>query len=138
MLIHYLYNTYALTGGRIFLVSSIGTKKSTVLPDYLLSVSSRGAIEQVCRALAKDLAVRGITVNTISPGCIDSAGYRAGKSEHKLQFIRNLHLQKRIGIPEEIAETVGFLASPEGRWINGQNIQINGVNSYLVRILHAR
>jgi len=113
-------------GGRIFFFSSVATKKSTVLPNYLLLVSSGGAIEQICRALASDLGERGITVNTISPGPIDSEGYRAGKSEHMLQFIRNLHMQKRIGMPSEIAEVIGFLATKDGRWINGQNIPING------------
>lgn len=113
----------------------MATKKSTVLPNYLLLVSSRGAIEQICRALASDLGERGITVNTISPGPVDSEGYRAGKSEHMLQFIRNLHMQKRIGMLSEIAEVIGFLATKDGRWINGQNIPINGVKSYYVYIL---
>ena len=120
-------STYALAGGCIFFFSSVATKKSTLLPNYLLLVSSRGAIEQICWALASDLGERGITVNTISPGPIDSEGYRAGKSEHMLQFIWNLHMQKRIGMPSEIAEAIGFLATKDGRWINGQNIPINGV-----------
>lgn len=122
--------THTLIGGRIFFVSNIATKKSTLLPDYLLMASSGGAIEQVSRTLAKDLGTRGITVNTISPGIIDTDGYRERTSEHKRQFIANLHMQKRVGVPEEVAEVVGFLASQDGRWINGQNIQINGVSSF--------
>jgi len=113
-------------GGRIIFVSSYITKKSTVMPFGLIQASSKGAIDQVARVLAKDLGPRQITVNTVSPGPIDTALLREGVSEHKLQFIAKIHPQKRLGMPADVAPLVAFLAGPDGAWINGQNIHVNG------------
>jgi len=114
------------TGGRIIFLSSIVTKKSTVLPDAIIQAASKAAIEQCTRVLAKDLGARGVTVNTVSPGPIDTDLFREGQTDHKIHFIANLHPQKRLGLPKDIASLVTFLASPEAAWINGQNIHVNG------------
>jgi len=113
-------------GGRIIFISSYITKKSTVMPYGLLQAPSKGAIDQIARVLAKDLGTRHITVNTVSPGPIDTDILRQEYSEHKLQFIANIHMQKRLGTPADIAPLVAFLAGPEAAWINGQNIHANG------------
>jgi len=113
-------------GGRIIFISSYITRKSTVMPYGLIQASSKGAIDQVARVLAKDLGSRQITVNTVSPGPIDTALLREGSSEHKIRFIANIHPQKRLGTPGDVAPLVAFLASPDGAWINGQNIHVNG------------
>ncbi|KIM73697.1 hypothetical protein PILCRDRAFT_828923 [Piloderma croceum F 1598] len=113
-------------GGRIIFVSSSLTKASTVLPNALVYVASKGAIEQISRVLAKDLGSRGITVNTVSPGPVDTPLFREGKTEQQIQFIMGLNPSKRLAVPEEIAPTVSFLASPAATWINGQNILVNG------------
>jgi len=113
-------------GGRIIFFSSSLTKASSVLPNALTYVASKGAIEQISRVLAKDLGARGITVNTVSPGPIDTPLFRSGKPEQVIQFIANLHPEKRLGQAEEIAPIVAFLASPGAAWVNGQNILVNG------------
>jgi len=113
-------------GGRIIFVSSSLTKASSVLPNALVYVASKGAVEQISRVLAKDLGSRGITVNTVSPGPVDTPLFREGKTEQQIQFIAGLNPSKRLGAPEEIAPTVAFLASPAATWINGQNILVNG------------
>jgi 3-oxoacyl-[acyl-carrier protein] reductase len=113
-------------GGRIIFFSSSLTKASSVLPNALVYVASKGAIEQIARVLAKDLGSRQITVNTISPGPVDTALFREGKTEQQIQSIVGLNPQKRLGLPEEIAPAVAFLASPAATWINGQNILVNG------------
>lgn len=113
-------------GGRIIFFSSSLTKASTVLPNALVYVASKGAIEQISRVLAKDLGSRGITVNTISPGPVDTPLFREGKTQQQIQFIAGLNPQNRLGLPEEIAPAVAFLASPAAGWINGQNILVNG------------
>jgi len=113
-------------GGRIIFISSFATKKSTIMPYGLIQASSKGAIDQVARVIAKDLGSRHITVNTVSPGPIDTDSFSQGMSQHKLQFIANIHPQKRLGLPSDIAPLVAFLASPEAAWISGQNIHING------------
>ncbi|KZP21490.1 NAD(P)-binding protein [Athelia psychrophila] len=114
------------SGGRIIFFSSSLTKASSVLPNALVYVASKGAIEQISRVLAKDLGARGITVNTVSPGPVDTALFREGKTEQQIQFIAGLHPAKRLGTPDEIAPAVAFLASPDATWVNGQNLLVNG------------
>jgi len=113
-------------GGRIIFLSTSITRVSTVLPNALVYAASKGAVEQFTRILAKDLGARGITVNCVSPGPVDTDLFRTGKTEQQIQFIASLNPQKRIPQPEEIAPAVAFLASPSASWINGQNIPVNG------------
>jgi len=112
--------------GRIIFFSSSLTKATSLLPNALVYVVSKAAIEQISRVLAKDLGSRGITVNTVSPGPVDTPLFREGKTEQQIHFIASFTPSKRIGLPEEIAPIVAFLASPAAAWINGQNILVNG------------
>jgi len=106
----------------------------SVLPNAVVYVATKGAIEQAARSLSKDLGARGITVNCVSPGPTDTPLFRAGKPEGVINFIAGLHPAKRLGNPAEIAPTVTFLASPGAAWVNGQNIRVNGVRTqfYLI------
>jgi len=113
-------------GGRIIFFSTSIAKNSAVLPSYLVYSATKGAIEQFSRILAKELGARGITVNTVSPGPVDTSLFRDGKPEQLITAIANTHPLKRIGTVDEIAPVVTFLASPEAAWVNGQNILING------------
>ena len=74
-----------------------------VPPNYLLYVATKGAVEQMSRVLAKDLGAKGITVNTVAPGPIDTDMFRQGKTEQLLNVFAGMHPQKRIGTPEEVA-----------------------------------
>ncbi|KAK7035443.1 hypothetical protein VNI00_011736 [Paramarasmius palmivorus] len=114
------------SGGRIIFFSTSLTKASGVLPNALVYVASKAAVEQLARVLAKDLGGRGITVNTVSPGPVDTPLFRAGKPEQVIQFIAGLNPSKRLGQPDEIAPIVAFLSGPEAGWVNGQNIMVNG------------
>ena len=102
-----------------------------VPPNYLLYVATKGAVEQMSRVLAKDLGAKGITVNTVAPGPIDTDMFRQGKTEQLLNVFAGMHPQKRIGKPEEVANVVAFLVSEEARWVNGQTLRINGVSNPL-------
>ncbi|KAG7098799.1 putative secondary metabolism biosynthetic enzyme [Marasmius oreades] len=113
-------------GGRIILFSSSLTKASGVLPNALVYLASKGAVEQMSRVLAKDLGGKGITVNTVSPGPTDTTLFRNGKPESVIQFIAAQNPHKRLGHPDEIAPIIAFLCNPEAGWINGQNILVNG------------
>lgn len=126
-LISPLFLAYIISGGRIIFFSSSLTKASNVLPNALVYVATKGAIEQMCRVLAKDLGARNITVNTVSPGPVDTPLFREGKTEQQIQFITGLSPSKRLGLPEDIAPVVSFLASPAATWVNGQTIMVNGV-----------
>lgn len=115
------------SGGRIIFLSTSLTVATNVLPNAVVYVASKGAIEQAARSLAKDLGARGITVNVVSPGPIDTPLFRADKPEPVINFIAGLHPLNRVGKPEEVAPIVTFLAGPGAAWVNGQNIRVNGV-----------
>jgi 3-oxoacyl-[acyl-carrier protein] reductase len=117
-------------------MSSSLTRASTVFPNAVTYVASKGAIEQVSRVLAKDLGSHSdVTVNTVSSGPVDTDLFRDGKSEQVLNFIANLHPQKRVARPDEIAPIISFLASPAANRVNGQNILVNGVRSSLLILM---
>ena len=123
--------TYTL-GGRIFFFSSSTTHFSGVPPTYALYTATKGAVEQLTRVLSKDLGARGITVNTVAPGPVDTDLFRNGKSEQVISFFAGLHPQKRIPQAEEIAPIVAFLSRDEAGWVNGQTILVNGVSNWIV------
>lgn len=95
----------------------------------LLYATSKGAVEQLVRVLAKDLGAHGITVNAIAPGAVDTPLFRAGKPPHMIKWIASLNPQNRIPPPDEISPIVAFLAYEEAGWVNGQIIGVNGVRA---------
>lgn len=113
-------------GSRILLFSTTLCASSTVTPNYLAYVSSKGAIEQMVRLLSKDLARKGIMVNAIAPGPTATDLFMKGKSEQVLKMIAGFNPQGRIGTPEEIAGVAAFLAGAESSWVTGQVLRVNG------------
>lgn len=80
------------------------------------------------RVLAKDFGARGITVNAVAPGPVDTEFFRNdGKTEQYIEAVKNWHPQKRIPLAHEIAPLVAFIAREEAGWVNGQSIMVNGV-----------
>ncbi|TBU23695.1 NAD(P)-binding protein [Dichomitus squalens] len=113
-------------GSKVVLFSTSLTHASTIPPNYLLYAATKGAVEQINRVLAKDLGARGINVNTVAPGPIDTDLFRHGKTEQQIAFFESIHPQKRLGQAEEVSNVVQFLVSDEASWINGQTIRVNG------------
>ena len=114
---------------------------SFVPPTALLYSASKGAIEQMTRIMARDLGSRGVTVNSVAPGPIDTDMFRQGKSEELVAFYVNMHPQKRLGQPPEVANVVAFLSSADSSWVNGQTLMINGVstvNTYILDCILSR
>jgi 3-oxoacyl-[acyl-carrier protein] reductase len=103
-----------------------------VLPNALCYVASKGAIEQISRVLAKDLGRKGLTVNTFSPGPVDTTLFRAGKPQQVIDAIAAQNPNNRLGLPEDIAPLVAFIASPAAQWVNGQNLRANGVSAVII------
>ncbi|PMD16411.1 NAD(P)-binding protein [Hyaloscypha hepaticicola] len=113
-------------GSRIILFSTTLCAASTVTPNYLAYVSSKGAVEQMTRVLSKDLARKGIMVNCVAPGPTGTELFMKGKSEQLLKMIAGFNPQGRIGQPEEIAGVVVFLAGESASWVTGQTMRVNG------------
>lgn len=111
-------------GGRIINLSSSTTAR--FMPTYGAYVATKGAVEQLTRAMAKELGPRGITINAISPGPTETELFVGGKTPEQIQQFAQLSAFGRLGRPEEIGEVVAFLASDAASWISGQNIRVNG------------
>ncbi|GLI72828.1 hypothetical protein PoHVEF18_001012 [Penicillium ochrochloron] len=114
------------SGGRIIFVSTSTARFSSVAPAYLLYTSSKGAIEQMTRIMAKDLARKGILVNAVAPGPTSTELFLEGKPEQMLKAIAGFSPFNRIGEPEEIAAVMAFLSGKDSSWISGQVVAVNG------------
>ncbi|KAK7186623.1 hypothetical protein DPSP01_000978 [Paraphaeosphaeria sporulosa] len=114
------------SGAHILLVSTSLTGLSQIMPNYLLYVTTKGAIEQMTRVLAKDLGRKGIVVNAIAPGPTATALFLDGKSEELIKTMAAWNPFNRLGTPEDIARTVGWLVGPDNTWVQGQVIKANG------------
>ncbi|KAI9727168.1 MAG: hypothetical protein M1828_007369 [Chrysothrix sp. TS-e1954] len=114
------------SGGRIVLISTTQCHASTVTPPYLLYNSTKGAIEQMTRVMAKELAAKGITVNAIAPGPTATELFLRGKPQQVLDMIAGLNPFKKIGEPDDVAEAIVFAAGDQAKWVNGQIIMANG------------
>lgn len=97
-----------------------------MLPTYGVYVATKAAVEQLTRVFSKEMGSRGINVNSVSPGPTNTALFTKGKSEETINRLASLSSFNRIGEPEDIAGLVLFLASDEAKWINAQNIGVNG------------
>jgi 3-oxoacyl-[acyl-carrier protein] reductase len=111
-------------GGAIINFSTSVTRTS--FPNYSAYVASKSAVEGITLILARELRGRDITVNSVGPGPTNTDLFVNGKTPEQIEGSRKAVPLERLGEPEDIAETVAFLASPAGHWINGQNIKANG------------
>jgi len=112
-------------GGKIVAISSIGS--ITCLPGYSAVGASKAAIETLVRYFAKELAPKGINVNAVSGGPVETSAldYFPNK-EQLLEEWTEKSPHGRIARPEEIASVVAFLLSEDASWIQGQTIVVDG------------
>lgn len=109
--------------GRIINISSVvGITGNVGQVNY---ASSKAGVIGLTKAAAKELAIRGITVNAVAPGFIETDMTQQLSDKIKEASIQGIPL-KRFGKPEEVAEAVSFLASEAAGYITGQVIQVNG------------
>jgi 3-oxoacyl-[acyl-carrier protein] reductase len=113
-------------GSHIITISSSLCHNSGIAPGYLLYNSTKGAIEQFTRVLAKDLGRNGIFVNAIAPGPTATDLFLRGKSEQVIKAIGSASPWQRLGKPEDIANMMAFLSSEENGWTSGQVVMVNG------------
>jgi 3-oxoacyl-[acyl-carrier protein] reductase len=112
------------SGGRIIAFSS--SVIAVAFPTYGPYIASKAGVEGLVRVLANELRGRNITVNAVAPGPTATELFLTGKSEEQIESLRKLAPLERLGQPEDIANVVSFLAGPDGGWINGQVLRVNG------------
>jgi 3-oxoacyl-[acyl-carrier protein] reductase len=111
-------------GGRIINLSS--SVVGLYLPTYGVYAATKAGIEAATHILSKELRGRGITVNAVAPGPTATDLFLNGKPPALLEQLAELAPLERLGSPEDIANSVAFLAGPDGAWINGQVLRANG------------
>ncbi|WP_316528426.1 SDR family oxidoreductase [Kitasatospora brasiliensis] len=112
-------------GGRIVNMASTATRIGA--PVQLGYIVSKTALAALAAPLANELGRRGITVNTVNPGVIltdMTSPWVTG--EETSAWVESITALGRIGLPEDVADVVGFLAGPQGRWVTGQSVDASG------------
>ncbi|AKG36698.1 SDR family oxidoreductase [Paenibacillus durus] len=97
-----------------------------MLPTYSTYAGTKGAVEQFTRQLAKELGPKGITINAVSPGPVNTELFTVGKTEEQIKAVGSANSLGRLAEPEDISKVVLFLASPESQWVTGQTVRVNG------------
>ena len=118
-------------GSNIIVISSIGAhavvgKPGLDNPSLLAYASTKGALETLVKNWAAILGPRGIRVNAVAPGVIDTDMSNFAKTEAGRETTLGMQALKRIGKPEDVADVVTFLASDKARWITGASIPVDG------------
>jgi len=111
-------------GGRIINVSS--TVTGSGLYGTAVYSASKAAVERFTATAAKELGTRGIAVNTLSPGAVDTDLFRAANDPDVVPQIAAMAAFGRIGEPHDIAAAALFLAGPDSGWLTGQNLRVDG------------
>jgi NAD(P)-dependent dehydrogenase (short-subunit alcohol dehydrogenase family) len=113
-------------GGSIINISSGLARFS--MPGASAYGALKSAVETLTRYEAKELGARGIRVNVVAPGAIetDFGGGRVRDDEQVNKMVASVTALGRAGVPDDIGGVVAFLCTPEARWINGQRIEVSG------------
>ncbi len=109
---------HVAAGGRIIALSSSVIAKA--FPTYGAYIASKAGVEGLVHVLANELRGRDITVNAVAPGPVETDLFLAGKTAELIDGLRKVAPLERLGQPEDIANMVSFLTSPEGGWVNAQ------------------
>ncbi|MEV4167530.1 SDR family oxidoreductase [Nonomuraea dietziae] len=112
-------------GGRIVNVSTMLTR-GLAQPMSINYAMSKGALDVLTSTLAKQLGPRAITVNTVAPGVIDTDMHEGRLVGQARRWVSSLSPLGRVGSPEDVADTVAFLASDQGRWVTGHWLDASG------------
>ena len=113
-------------GGRIVNLSSGLTRMS--YPGYSAYAAAKGAVEVLSVYMAKELGARGIAVNTVAPGAIetDFGGGAVRDIPEINKVFADMTALGRVGVPDDIGPMIAALLSPDNRWVNAQRIEVSG------------
>jgi 3-oxoacyl-[acyl-carrier protein] reductase len=115
---------YMRKGGRIINFSTSVVRQ--MFPTYSVYAGAKGAVEQITRQLARELGPKGITINAVAPGPVNTELFTAGKTQEQIDGVGSTSAFGRIGEPNDISDVVLFLASDQSQWVTGQTIFVNG------------
>jgi NAD(P)-dependent dehydrogenase (short-subunit alcohol dehydrogenase family) len=105
---------------------SVVGKPGVENPSILAYASTKGALETLVKNWAAILGPKGVRVNAVAPGVIDTDMSNFTKTEAGRETALAMQALKRIGKPEDVADVVAFLASDKARWITGASIPVDG------------
>jgi NAD(P)-dependent dehydrogenase (short-subunit alcohol dehydrogenase family) len=116
-------------GGSVIFLTSVGSHVGA--PNFSVYTATKGALRAMVRALAVELAPRGVRVNSVSPGPVDNAAFvKLGLPPVDLAQFKAMLPQRvplgRFGVEEEIARVIAFLASPDASYITGEDVRVDG------------
>ena len=113
-------------GGRIVNLSSGLARFSN--PGYAAYASMKGGIETLTRYMAKELGARGIAVNVVAPGAIetDFGGGMVRDNKQVNDYVAGVTALGRVGLPDDIGGVVAFLCTGDAKWVNAQRIEVSG------------
>jgi len=111
-------------GGRIVNLSSSIVGRA--VPGYSVYAGTKSAVETMTNIFAKELRGRNISVNAVAPGPIATDLFLKGKTDDLIADLAKMPPLERLGQAEDVAATVSFLVGPDGGWVNGQSLRVNG------------
>ncbi len=117
---------FGAQGGSIINIGSVAGKSA--VPTFSVYAATKAAVDSVTRSIGAELGPKGIRVNAINPGMVETEGTKAADITDS-DFRKVVEAQTplgRIGQPEDIAPAVAFLASDDARWITGETLYISG------------
>jgi 3-oxoacyl-[acyl-carrier protein] reductase len=109
--------------GRIINITSVVGSSGN--PGQINYAAAKAGIAGMTRSLASEIGSRGVTVNCVAPGFIDTDMTRALSEEQRTALLQQIPVG-RLGNPEEVAAVVAFLASPQAAYITGATLHVNG------------
>jgi 3-oxoacyl-[acyl-carrier protein] reductase len=111
-------------GGVIVNLSALNTRAPSARG--ALYSATKAAVESLTASLAREWGSRGIRVNAVAPGQTESDMLRLANSPESLRASPSRIALGRLGLPDDIAKVVAFLASSESSWITGETLHVNG------------
>jgi 3-oxoacyl-[acyl-carrier protein] reductase len=112
------------SGSCVVFLSSLGAR--AVLGTIPAYAATKGAIDTLVRHFASLLGARGIRVNAVAPGGVETDMSSFLKTEAGRELVLGIQALKRLAQPDDIGSVVAFLASDEARWITGDTIRVDG------------
>lgn len=126
LLSHALAPLLVSPGGRIVNLGSVVAQSGASVPGYTAYTPAKAGLHGLTLALARELAPRGINVNTVAPGMTADTGQTSHWDEARISGILAQVPLKRLGTVDDIANAVAWLASAESSYVTGMTLPVNG------------